>query len=89
MGRPTERDCQEVDVSMNKIKAFFIIAFAVFGVCGCGAAENDDNVVIVYNWGEYIDPDMLEQFEAETGIRVIYDEFETNETMTSSVLPII
>lgn len=85
MGRPTERDCQEVDVSMNKIKAFFIIAFAVFGVCGCGAAENDDNVVIVYNWGEYIDPDMLEQFEAETGIRVIYDEFETNETMYPKV----
>ena len=37
--------------------------------------------VVVYNWGEYIDPDVLESFEEETGIKVIYDEFETNEIM--------
>lgn len=35
----------------------------------------------IYNWGEYIEPDVIEQFEEETGIEVIYDEFETNETM--------
>lgn len=37
--------------------------------------------VIVYNWGEYIDPDVLTMFEEETGISVIYEEFETNEIM--------
>ena len=37
--------------------------------------------VVVYNWGEYIDPDVLESFEEETGIKVVYDEFETNEIM--------
>jgi spermidine/putrescine transport system permease protein len=37
--------------------------------------------VIVYNWGEYIDPDVIDMFEEETGIKVIYEEFETNETM--------
>jgi spermidine/putrescine transport system permease protein len=37
--------------------------------------------VIVYNWGEYIDPDVIDLFEEETGINVIYEEFETNETM--------
>lgn len=37
--------------------------------------------VIVYNWGEYIDPDVLTMFEKETGIRVVYEEFETNEIM--------
>ncbi|MDE7018938.1 MAG: ABC transporter substrate-binding protein, partial [Lachnospiraceae bacterium] len=31
--------------------------------------------------GEYVDPDTLDMFEEETGIKVIYDEFETNETM--------
>lgn len=70
---------------MKKMWAFFLITFAILSTCGCGAGENNDNVVIVYNWGEYIDPDMLEQFEAETGIRVIYDEFETNETMYPKV----
>lgn len=37
--------------------------------------------VIIYNWGEYIDPEVLDIFEEETGIQVIYEEFETNEIM--------
>lgn len=37
--------------------------------------------ITVYNWGDYIDPDVLYQFEEETGIRVIYETFETNEDM--------
>ncbi len=49
---------------------------------GCTSPENGVNgQVIVYNWGEYIDPETLELFEEETGIKVIYDEFETNESM--------
>lgn len=41
--------------------------------------------VVVYNWGEYIDPDVLKQFEDETGIKVVYEEFETNEIMYPKV----
>ena len=37
--------------------------------------------LIVYNWGEYIDPDTLDMFEEETGISVTYEEYETNEIM--------
>ena len=52
------------------------------GANGSGAsADADGGEVIVYNWGEYIDPDVLDMFEEETGITVIYDEFETNEIM--------
>ncbi|WP_070041309.1 extracellular solute-binding protein [Robinsoniella peoriensis] len=40
-----------------------------------------DNKVIVYNWGEYLDPEVITMFEAETGIDVIYEEYETNEIM--------
>ena len=40
---------------------------------------------MVYNWGEYIDPDVLDEFEEETGISIIYDEFETNEIMYPKV----
>ncbi len=40
-----------------------------------------DNQVIVYNWGEYLDPDAIEMFEEETGIDVVYEEYETNEIM--------
>ncbi len=41
--------------------------------------------VVVYNWGEYIDPDVLKEFEKETGIKVVYEEFETNEIMYPKV----
>ena len=35
----------------------------------------------MYNWGEYIDPETLDMFEEETGINVVYEEYETNEIM--------
>ena len=41
--------------------------------------------VIIYNWGEYIDPEVLDMFEEETGIQVIYEEFETNEIMYPNI----
>ena len=43
--------------------------------------EGGSDELYVYNWGEYIDEDVIAQFEEETGIRVIYDLFETNEEM--------
>ena len=41
--------------------------------------------VVVYNWGEYIDPEVLTMFEKETGIDVVYEEFETNEILYPKV----
>lgn len=41
--------------------------------------------VVVYNWGEYIDPEVIDMFEEETGITVVYEEFETNESMYPKV----
>ena len=53
---------------------------------GCGSANKYPNgKVYVYHWGEYIDPETLDMFEKETGIQVIYDEFDTNETMYPKV----
>lgn len=53
---------------------------------GCGNASSYENgEVYVYNWGEYIDPETISMFEEETGIKVIYDEFETNEIMLPKV----
>lgn len=43
------------------------------------------NQVVVFNWGEYMDPKVIEMFEEETGIQVIYEEYETNEAMYPKV----
>ena len=48
------------------------------------AKENDvmnGETLVVYNWGEYIDPEVLTMFEEETGIDIVYEEFETNEIL--------
>lgn len=53
---------------------------------GCGNSDTGKNgEVYVFNWGEYIDPDTIKMFEEETGIKVVYDEFETNELMYPKV----
>lgn len=52
---------------------------------GCGSSGGENGEVIVYNWGEYIDPETIAMFEEETGIKVVYDEFETNEIMYPKV----
>lgn len=72
----------------KKMLAIVLCGVIVASLAGCGgAASTNANAgeVIVYNWGEYIDPDVLDQFEEETGIHVVYDEFETNEAMYPKV----
>lgn len=54
-------------------------------LCGCASDKGVNGQVIVYNWGEYIDPETIRMFEEESGIKVIYDEFETNESMYPKV----
>lgn len=47
--------------------------------------NNSTEQVIIYNWGEYLDLKTLEMFEEETGISVVYEEYETNEIMYPKV----
>ncbi len=68
---------------MKKHLSMLCMSTAVLlSLAGCGTGSSGANgEVIVYNWGEYMDPDVLDMFEEETGIKVVYDEFETNEIM--------
>src|SRR6056297_4304040 len=49
-----------------------------------GAATAEE--VRVYNWSDYIDDSLLEKFEAETGIDLIYDVFDSNEVLETKML---
>ena len=53
------------------------------GLCSCGTPR--DKVVKIYNWGDYIDPEVITSFEKETGYKVKYVKFETNETMYAKI----
>jgi putrescine transport system substrate-binding protein len=50
------------------------------------AAPTEEKVVNVFNWSDYVDPKMLEQFTAETGIKVNYDVFDSNEVLQTKLL---
>ncbi|MDD6905807.1 MAG: spermidine/putrescine ABC transporter substrate-binding protein [Finegoldia magna] len=65
---------------MKKI-LLFLLTILVLTSC----SKDDSNVLYVYNWGEYIEPALIEKFEKETGIKVIYDTFEQNEDMYMKV----
>jgi len=68
------------------IYVLLLTALLIFALTGCGKGAGGENgEVIVYNWGEYIDPDTITMFEEETGIKVVYDEYETNEIMYPKV----
>ncbi len=41
--------------------------------------------IYVYNWGEYIDPELIKKFEKETGIQVVYETFDSNEAMEAKI----
>lgn len=45
----------------------------------------DGNTIVFYNWGDYIDPELLTQFEEETGYSVIYETFDSNEAMMTKI----
>lgn len=47
--------------------------------------NEDGQTIYFYNWGDYIDPDILVQFEEETGYSVVYDTFDSNEAMMTKI----
>lgn len=53
--------------------------------CSNGGSNAANGEVNVFNWGEYIDESLLEDFEAETGIHVNYKTFPDNETLYSTL----
>jgi putrescine transport system substrate-binding protein len=57
------------------------LAFAL--VTGASAQERTVNV---YNWSDYIDPKVLEDFTNETGIKVVYDTYDNNEIVETKLL---
>ena len=63
------------------VLASFLIVGSVCSTSYLHFTSSHSNELYVYNWGEYIDESVIDEFEAETGIHVTYDLFETNEEM--------
>lgn len=55
-------------------------------VLGMNVAAAEEPVLHVYNWSDYIADEILQQFQSETGIKVVYDVFDANEVLEAKLL---
>jgi putrescine transport system substrate-binding protein len=83
---------------MERLTSLIFACSTLTCVAGCGQKADDsagggvapggagEKVVHVYNWANYIEPSLLEKFTAETGIKVVYDVYDSNEMLESKLM---
>lgn len=63
-----------------------IIGLLLIGLCVMSQSEaTSKNTLTIYNWGDYIDPALIDKFERETGYKVHYETFDSNEAMFTKI----
>lgn len=73
----------------KRIFSLFLVVSLVFSLCSCSMSDSSkkDAVTInVYNWGEYVDQSVLDEFTEKTGIEVNYTTYASNEEMYSKII---
>ncbi|MBD9139165.1 MAG: extracellular solute-binding protein [Clostridiales bacterium] len=69
---------------MKKFAILLLALLLALPLAGCQKGQTDHSIN-VYNWGEYIDESIFDDFEAETGIHVNYKTFASNEMLYSAI----
>src|SRR6266478_2507383 len=67
------------------VRVVVSLLIAMLAAAGTARAE-DANVLNIYNWSDYIADDTVARFEAETGIKVHYDVYDSNEVLEAKLL---
>ncbi|MGW8428760.1 ABC transporter substrate-binding protein [Peribacillus simplex] len=77
---------------MKRLVQMFLIislvsALLLYAISRLNSSQGftSSNTLTIYNWGDYIDTDLIERFEKETGIKVIYETFDSNEAMMTKI----
>ena len=72
-----------------------LIVLTALALAGCGGSDktsadkaqtDNQKVLSIYNWSEYVDPETVAAFEKKHGISVTYDVYDSDETLESKVL---
>lgn len=67
------------------ISAILLGVLSVSLLSGCSSSKSNSKTITVFNYGDYIDEDLIDKFEEETGYTVNYSTYDTNETMYSKL----
>jgi putrescine transport system substrate-binding protein len=66
--------------------AALLALLAACGVHSGGSAPPEARELHIYNWADYIGKDTITQFEAQTGIKVVYDTYDADETLEAKMM---
>ena len=70
----------------NTVKKIMIaVLFIMIGVTVFAGTRGSSNTLRVYNAGEYIDPELIEKFEAEYDCKLVYETYDSNESMYTKI----
>ncbi|MFM2346894.1 MAG: hypothetical protein RL654_1647, partial [Pseudomonadota bacterium] len=72
--------------SSRPAQALNVVVAAVAALCTTGAQAQESKVLNIYNWADYIAEDTIKNFEKETGIKVRYDNFDSNEALHAKLI---
>ena len=77
---------------MKKLQSLFIGIIAIIVILFFGVRQLEKasgmagaDTLTIYNWGDYIDPALIKKFEKETGYKVNYETFDSNEAMYTKI----
>ena len=73
---------------MQAFIAIIIVSLGlIFWISQLNSTEgySSGNTLTIFNWGDYIDETLIEKFEEETGIKVVYETFDSNEAMLTKI----
>src|SRR5438128_12364124 len=70
----------------DRLRGSFRLIGAMMVALSLSPAQAEERTVNFYNWSNYMAPGVLEDFTKETGIKVVYDTFDANETLETRLL---
>jgi spermidine/putrescine-binding protein len=73
---------------MRKYTIPLLLGLLTLALCACGTSGGEQELadkLYLYNWSEYIDPEIFDDFEAEFGVQVIEDTFASNEELLAKL----
>jgi putrescine transport system substrate-binding protein len=85
-------------LSFKKLLFASLLSLTALGLVSCGekteeagsaaptTAAEEEKILNIYNWADYIAPDTIANFEKETGIKVRYDTFDSNEILNAKLI---
>jgi len=69
---------------MRKILTILLVIVSFVGMFGC--QKKAKNVLYIFNWTDYIEPELIRLFEKENDCRIIYDTYNSNENMLTKMM---